>query len=128
VLDSAIGQSAVIVALVAALVGAGTLLRGLRTGRSELLRMGRSYVWVILLGAVVATGAMQHALITHDFRLVYVGQNDSLQTPLLYRITAMWSALQGSILLWALILSLYLAAVAFHFRRRALDPMVGSAT
>ncbi len=127
-LDSAVGQSAVIVSLVAAVVGAATLVRGLRTGRPELLRSGARYVWLILLGAVVATAAMQHALITHDFRLVYVDQNDSLQTPLLYRITAMWSALQGSILLWALVLSLYLAAVAVHFRRRVVDPLVGWAT
>jgi len=40
----------------------------------------------------------------------------------------MWSALQGSILLWALILSLYLAAIAVHFRRRVTDPLVGWAT
>ncbi len=127
-LDSAIGQAGVIVALVAALTGAATLVRGLRSGRPELLRRGRTYVWVILLGAVVATAAMQHALITHDFRLLYVDQNDSLQTPLVYRVTAMWSALQGSILLWALILSLYLAAVAVHFRARVTDPLVGWAS
>ncbi|MHB1930457.1 MAG: heme lyase CcmF/NrfE family subunit, partial [Acidimicrobiales bacterium] len=127
-LDSAIGQAAVVVSLAAALLGAATLVRGLRSGRPELLRRGRTYVWVILLGAVVATAAMQHALISHDFRLAYVDQNDSLQTPLVYRVTAMWSALQGSILLWALILALYLAAVAVHFRSRVADPLVGWAT
>lgn len=71
------------------------MLRGLRSGRKDLLVAGRRYVWLVLLGAVVATGALEHALITHDWRLVYVDQNDSLQTPLIYRITAMWSALQG---------------------------------
>ena len=61
---------------------------------------------------------MQRALITHDFTLVYVDNNDSTFTPLLYRITAMWSDLAGSILLWALILSGYLAAMWFRFRNR----------
>jgi cytochrome c-type biogenesis protein CcmF len=124
VIDSAVGQAGVIVSLVAALAGILTLVRGLRSGRDDLLRAGRRYVALVLLGAVVATVAMQHALISHDWRLVYVDQNDSLQTPLIYRITAMWSALQGSILLWALILSGFLAAVAVHFRRRATDPLV----
>jgi cytochrome c-type biogenesis protein CcmF len=122
---SALGESAVLLALIAALAGIGTLVVGLRTGRTHLLRVGRTYTWLILLGAVVATIAMQHALITVDFRLVYVDNNDSTVTPLLFRITAMWSALQGSILLWALILAGYIAAVTWHFRTRITDPLVG---
>ena len=92
------------------------------------LRAGRTYTWVILMGAVIATVAMQHALITRDFRLQYVADNDSLATPLLFRITAMWSNLSGSILLWGLILAGYLAAVAIHFRARVADPLVAWAT
>ena len=37
----------------------------------------------------------------------------------------MWSALEGSILLWVLVLSGYTAAVAWRFRRRTEDPLVG---
>ncbi len=124
-MDSALGQSALILALIGSVAGVVTLVVGLRTGRDDLLRVGRSYVWLILVGAVLATVAMQHALITFDSRLVYVGDNDSLQTPLIFRVTAMWSALQGSILLWALILAIYIAAMAWHFRRRITDPLVG---
>ena len=40
----------------------------------------------------------------------------------------MWSALEGSILLWTLILAGYIAAVAVNFRRRVTDPLVGWAT
>ena len=127
-LDAALGRSAIIVSLAATLVGAFSILRGLRSGRAELVRAGSRYVWLVLLGAVVATAAMQHALITHDWRMVYVDQNDSLQTPLLYRVTAMWSALQGSILLWALLLTGYLAAVAVRFRSRVTDPIVAWAS
>ncbi len=127
-LDAALGRSAIIVSLAATLVGAFSILRGLRSGRAELVRAGSRYVWLVLLGAVVATAAMQHALITHDWRMVYVDQNDSLQTPLIYRVTAMWSALQGSILLWALLLTGYLAAVAVRFRSRVTDPIVAWAS
>jgi len=126
--DAAVGEAGVLLALLGALAGIGTLVVGLRRDRPSLLRVGRSYTWLILAGAVVATAAMQHALITHDFSLQYVAGNDSRETPLLYRITAMWSDLDGSILLWALILSGYLAAMAVHFRRRITDPMVAWAT
>jgi cytochrome c-type biogenesis protein CcmF len=124
-MNAALGESAIILALIGALAGMVTLVIGLRTGREHLLRVGRSYTWLILLGALVATFAMQHALITHDFRLVYVDNNDSPTTPIIFRITAMWSALQGSILLWALILSGYITLVAVHFRHRVTDPLVG---
>lgn len=124
-MNAALGESAVLLSLLGALAGLVTLVVGLVKDKPNLVRIGRSYTWIILLGAVVATIAMQHALITHDFRLSYVVQNDSTQTPLLYRITAMWSALQGSILLWSLILAGYIAAIAIHFRRRIHEPIVG---
>ncbi|HUY06036.1 MAG TPA: heme lyase CcmF/NrfE family subunit [Acidimicrobiales bacterium] len=84
-----------------------------------------SRLWVAafvpLLGALVATFAMEHALVTHDFSLAYVASNNSRETPLLYSITGMWSALQGSILLWVLVLTGYLCAMAIRFRARCED-------
>ncbi len=127
-MNAAVGYGAVIFALAGALAGCATLVAGLVGKKETLLRSGRTYTWAILLGAVVATFALQHALITRDFSLQYVANNDSLSTPLLFRVTAMWSNLAGSILLWGLILAGYLAAVAIHFRRRATDPLVGWAT
>lgn len=127
-MNAAAGESAVLLAFGGALVGFVTLVIGLTKGRPNLVRTGRSYTWVIVVGAVLATAAMQHALITRDFTLRYVADNDSLSTPLLFRITAMWSNLAGSILLWGLVLAGYLAAVAIHFRKRAGDPLVGWAT
>jgi cytochrome c-type biogenesis protein CcmF len=127
-MNAAVGESAVILALGGAVIGCVTLVVGLLRGRDNLLRTGRSYTWVIVLGAVVATLALQHALITRDFTLQYVANNDSRETPFLFRITAMWSNLSGSILLWGLVLSGYIAAVSVHFRARITDPLVGWAT
>lgn len=127
-MNSAAGESADLLAFAAALIGFVTLVVGLSRGRPGLVRAGRTYGWIILLGAVLATAAMQHALITHDFRLQYVANNDSTATPLLYRITAMWSNLSGSILLWGLVLACWIAAMSIRFRRRADDPLVGWAT
>jgi len=123
--NAALGESSDLLAFGAAVVGCVTLLIGLVANKPNLVRAGRVYTWVILAGAVLATVAMQHALITHDFRLSYVANNDSTQTPLLYRVTAMWSNLAGSILLWGLVLAGWIAATAIRFRRRATDPLVG---
>ena len=127
-MNIALGQAALLLGFIASVAGIVTLVIGVRQGKQQLLRTGHSYTWLVLGGAVIATFAMQHALITRDFTLKYVAGNDSLATPLLFRITAMWSALQGSILLWALVLAGYLAVMTWHFRRRVGDPLVAWAT
>jgi cytochrome c-type biogenesis protein CcmF len=126
--NAALGHAGVLLALVASLVGAAVLAVGLVRSRPTLLRSGRPYVVLMLAGAVAATAAMEHALVTHDFSLAFVAENNSRQTPLLYSITGMWSALAGSILLWGLILSGYGTAMVWRFRRRRDDPLVGWAT
>ncbi len=83
---------------------------------------------VMLVGALVAAGAMEHALVTHDFTLVFVAQNNSTVTPLLYSITGMWSALAGSILLWGFILSVVSTIFVWRYRRQAQDSVIRYAT
>lgn len=124
-MNAAAGEAADLLAFAGAVIGFVSLVVGLLRGRDGLVRAGRSYAWVILLGAVVATAAMEHALLTTDFRLEYVVNNDSTDTPTLYRITAMWSDLSGSILLWGLVLAGWIIAVTIRFRKRASDPLVG---
>ncbi len=89
---------------------------------------GRRLVVLVLAGVLLAVGAMQYALVTHDFALAYVAENNATVTPLLYSITGMWSALAGSILLWALLLTVVTSIFVVVYRRRHDDPVVGWAT
>ena len=93
-------------------------------------RRGHSLWWAILAlaGIVGAVGAMEYALITHNFSLAYVAENNATFTPLLYSITGMWSALEGSLLLWALLLSAITLFVIVYYRREAQDAVVAWAT
>ncbi|HEX6596994.1 MAG TPA: cytochrome c biogenesis protein CcsA, partial [Acidimicrobiales bacterium] len=127
-MSAVLGTAAVALGLASALLGVATLALGLRKGDPRLMRGGQRYVWLVLAGAVLATVAMQIALLTHDFSLRYVALNGSRSTPLLFTITGMWSALEGSILLWGLVLAGYLAIMARRFRNRAGDPLVAWAT
>jgi cytochrome c-type biogenesis protein CcmF len=126
--NGTLGHIGVLLGFAAALVGIVVLLVGLVRRRPGSLRAGRIYAPLILLGGIVAVVAMQRALITHDFSLTYVADNNSRSTPLLYSITGMWSALAGSILLWGIILGMYVTAMVWRFRRRADDQMVAWAT
>ena len=127
-MNAVAGQGAVLLGFLAAVGGVATTTTGLVRRRPALLRAGQSYVWVVLAGAVLAAAVMERALLTHDFSLAYVARNHSRSTPLLYTVASLWAALEGSILLWALVLAGYLAVMARRFRDRATDPLVGWAT
>jgi cytochrome c-type biogenesis protein CcmF len=89
---------------------------------------GRLFAPVMLVGAVLATVAMEHALVTHDFSLVFVAENNSRVTPLLYSITGLWSALAGSILLWGLALTVFTSILVWRYRRLGSDLVIRWAT
>jgi len=128
VLNAVLGQIGIALGLVSAAGGIIGLALGLWRRSDGLLRAAPKAVIGLAAGVLLSVVAMEHALLTHDFSIAYVANNNSRETPLLYDITGMWSALQGSILLWALILTGYLAAVAWRFRSRSTDRLVAWAT
>ena len=123
-MNAVVGATGVILSLVASVVAIPMLVVGIRTNRPELLRLAHRYAWMVLAGMVIATLAMQRALITRDFTVLFVADHGSSRTSPLFNIATMWSALEGSILLWGLILAGYVVIVARKFRSRLDDPLV----
>src|SRR4051794_15641475 len=117
-MNAALGVAGLSLGLGACLLAVVTLVYALVRGQRHLLRLSGLYAAVVAFSAVLAFGAMERALITRDFSMAYVVQVGSTKTPPLFNVAALWSSLEGSILLWALVLSGYLAVVAFHFRAR----------
>ena len=124
-MNAAVGTLGVVLGLVASIGGVATLGFGLVRRRFELLLVGRTYAWLTLLCAGISFAAMERALITRDFSVRYVAENGSSTTPALYNFATLWAALEGSILLWVLVLSGFTALVAWRFRSRLNDPLVG---
>jgi cytochrome c-type biogenesis protein CcmF len=115
-LRTPLGSSGVVLAFLASLAGMASAANGLARRRPIQEVGATAYAWVVLAGALVASATLVEAFLAHDFALAYVAGNNSRETPLLYDVTGMWSALQGSILLWGLVLSGYLAAFARRLR------------
>lgn len=120
----ALGRAALLLGLLSCIFGIVTVVAGIRVRDQRLMRTASRYAWLALGGAVVAFAAMEYALITRDFSLAYVQQVGSHATPAIYNVTAIWSALEGSILLWVLVLAACTVAVAWRFRRRSGDELV----
>jgi cytochrome c-type biogenesis protein CcmF len=120
----ALGRAGVTLGLVSALLGATTIIIGLVRREASYVRLARWYVLLVVSGALLAVAAMQRALLSNDFSVKFVADVGSTRTPFPFNVAAMWSALEGSILLWALILAGYTAVVTRKFRARLGDPLV----
>ncbi|MSQ69014.1 MAG: heme lyase CcmF/NrfE family subunit [Gammaproteobacteria bacterium] len=70
---------------------------------------------------LAAFAALIHAFLTNDFTLAYVAHNSNSALPWLYRISAVWGAHEGSLLLWALILAGWTWAVSLRTERLPAD-------
>ena len=53
----------------------------------------------------------QYAFLVNDFSVAYVAQNSNSALPTAYRVSAVWGAHEGSLLLWILILGGWTFAV-----------------
>ena len=119
-----LGTLGVAVGLVSALGGAATLVAARALARPERCRQALAWIAAMAAGCALAVGAMEFALLSDDFSLAYVARNSTIATPLIYKIATLWGALEGSILLWALVLCGYVGAAAWRFRARTADPTV----
>ena len=101
-------------------------------GAGRRLGIARAGARIQLLLVALAYAALTHAFIAHDFSVAYVAAHSNLELPLLYRISAVWGAHEGSMLLWVLILAGWSAAVSAsgtplpaHFQARVLGLLGG---
>ena len=120
-----LGQIALILALLVAalqavlpLVGARHGAAGVQSPRSAaLMAVARPAAYAQLVLVAAAFAILTHAFVSQDFSVRYVAVNSNSLLPWYYRYTAVWGAHEGSLLLWALILALWTAAVARFSRR-----------
>jgi cytochrome c-type biogenesis protein CcmF len=113
-----VGTAALALAMALAVYGAVVSVVGVRTRNASLIESARTTAYSILGLVAAANLAMLVALLSNDFSLAYVADNSSTATPTFFKVLALWSADEGSLLLWNLVLAGYLAAMAFRFRSR----------
>src|SRR5438309_319189 len=96
-----------LVALGLALYGGVAAGVGARTGRPALVESAQHAALGVFVLVTSCFALLTYAFLTFDFSVRYVATNTNLGTPFYYRITAVWGALEGSIILWAWMLALY---------------------
>ena len=114
-----LGHGAVLVGAVVALYGAAAAAAGGRSGRTALLASAQYAALAVFVLVSAVLLLLVYAFLTFDFSVRYVAMNTSLATPYYYRITAVWGALEGSLVLWAWLLALYTLIVVLRHRTSA---------
>src|SRR4051812_10039163 len=111
-----LGQFALILALLLALVQCALPLYGAWRGNPALIALARPVVAGQCVFVILAFAVLTYAFLTQDFSVAYVAQNSNSSLPWYYRFPAVWGAHEGSLLLWILILNVWTVAVAAFSR------------
>jgi len=80
------------------------------------------YGFAALVG--LASALMIYAFVTHDFTIKYVASTSDTTMETWYKVTSFWGGLDGSLLFWVLVLSLF-SAVAILVNHRRHRDMIG---
>ncbi len=111
-----IGHMALILALSMALLQATLPVIGAHRGISSWIAVAKPAAQAQLLFMTIAFACLTYAFLVHDFSVQYVAANSNTALPTLYLISGVWGAHEGSLLLWALTLSIWTTAVTLFSR------------
>ena len=123
---ASLGTFTLLAAFVVCAYVASAAVAGARRGSSRLIEsaVGGFYFTAALM--TVASVLMVHAFVTDDYTIKYVNHySDSLQ-PFIYKLTSYWGGLDGSIMFWVFLLSVFgsIAVYVNRERHRELIPYV----
>src|SRR4051794_31535241 len=120
-----LGSGCLVLALCIALYGIGASLYGALGYAGATSRgwvdSGRRAVYAMAGVLLLVFVVLESAFARSDFRLSVVADHSSTTTPLFYRLSAMWSSQEGSLLLWVVLLSVWSSLMLFFSRRRLRD-------
>jgi len=111
-----LGHFALILALVLALVQGTFPLLGAQRRDPALMAIAPAAARAQFLAIVAAYLCLSWAFVSNDFSVTYVASNSNTALPFVYRLSAVWGAHEGSLLLWALILAGWTFAVTLFVR------------
>jgi cytochrome c-type biogenesis protein CcmF len=119
-----LGAACLIVAFVAALYALAAALLGGLGGDRRVVDSSRRAIYGLCALLTICVVVIEAAFARTDLSLAVVADHSSATTPTFYRFTAMWSSQEGSLLLWAWVLSIAATVVlrATHRRHREIVP------
>ena len=116
-----LGHFAIIIALLVAGVQAFFSLAGAATGNRPWMNVARPAAHAQFVLVALAFVCLAVSFLNNDFSVLNVASNSNSALPWFYRIAATWGSHEGSLLLWVLMLSGWMSAVALFSRHVPTD-------
>lgn len=107
-----LGHFALIIALVMSVSLTLVPMWGSWAGNYPAMRLARSLAAAVTVFCAISFACLAAAFLQDDFSVKVVASNSNSLLPSIYKFSAVWGNHEGSLLLWVLILSLWMAAVA----------------
>ena len=123
-----IGQLALAIALFLAITQGILPLAGAATNRPAWVATARPVAIAQFLFVLLAFAALATSFLKNDFTVENVAMHSNLSLPAHYRFAASWGSHEGSMVLWALMLAGWTAAVALlskHLPERVVARVIG---
>jgi cytochrome c-type biogenesis protein CcmF len=117
-----IGHFSLILALLVALVLGTFPIIGAARGNAVWMGLAKPAARAQFFLIAVAFICLAYTFAIMDYSVIYVASNSNSKLPLQYRIAAVWGGHEGSLLLWAMILSVWTIAVSM-FSKHLPDEM-----
>ncbi len=111
-----LGHFALILALCMAIIQSFFPVAGAARGNVIWMSLARPAARVQFCLIAIAFAILVYSFVVNDFSVAYVARNSNSLLPVMYRISAVWGAHEGSLLLWTLILSIWTIAVTYFSR------------
>ncbi|MEW5763430.1 MAG: heme lyase CcmF/NrfE family subunit [Acidobacteriota bacterium] len=102
-----IGTYALFIALALALWGAVAAFVAYRTNDLRYLRSAVRSIHGITALSLLAVAALWIALLKNDFTIKYVWEYSRSSQPIIYKLSALWGGMNGSILFWCALLAVF---------------------
>jgi cytochrome c-type biogenesis protein CcmF len=116
-----LGHFALILTLCLAIIQSVIPLIGSYQRNAILMDSARTLAWGQFVFLGLAMAILAHAFLSNDFSVIYVAQHGNTRLPEIYKISAVWGAHEGSLLLWSFLLASWGVAIAIFSRNLPLE-------
>jgi cytochrome c-type biogenesis protein CcmF len=123
---ASLGALLLLIAFVTAAYSVAAAVAGARRRNTRLIESAIAAFYTVAAIMTVASGVIIYAFVAGDYSIRYVQRySDSVQ-PLFYKITSYWGGLDGSVMFWVFLLSVFgtVAVKVNRERHRELIPYV----
>jgi cytochrome c-type biogenesis protein CcmF len=113
-----VGSFALLLAFLAALYAFCAGIAGIITRRPLLIKSARNAGMSVFFLVAFAVATVEYFFLTNNFTLAYVAQHSNRALPIVYKIAALWSGQEGSLLFWTFLLCSYSFLAVFTNRKK----------